>query len=174
MRLPVENWIDLNGLSLSGSILYFFAEVKFLYYRLFQGSLFDSWIFKPCFGQSHKGIKDEHLNPLLLEKSLGHSKWPIIIHTPFQKFTQNHAGKKVCVDDIIRYLWFTLVSFNFFHFNICECTVLVFGSLGPRGRDITQFSYSITILILTFSRPSNSRCHFLVLFEYFRYHLCSF
>ena len=74
MRLPVENWIDLNGLSLTGSILYFFKEVKFLCYRLFQGSLFDAWIFKLCFVQSHKGIKDELLNPLLLEKSLGHSK----------------------------------------------------------------------------------------------------
>ena len=54
----------------------FFKEVKFLCYRLFQGSLFDSWIFKLCFVQLHKGIKDELLNPLLLEKSLGHSKWP--------------------------------------------------------------------------------------------------
>lgn len=82
----------------------------------------------------------------------------------FPKFTQNLARKKVCVDNIIRYIWFTLVSFNFFHFNICECTILVFGSLGPRGRDITQFSYSITILILTFSRPSNSRWY---IFWYF-------
>ena len=40
----------------------------------------------------------------------------------------------------------------------------MFGSLSPRGRDITQFSYSITILILTFSRPSNSRYY---IFWYF-------